>query len=314
MIYFSMSLIIIFYILLFILWTIMGSFSGVIIERGRTWFDWKELPRIFGGRSYCPGCVEKETWWKEVSADEALKLQKKYTLKWRQLIPLVGWLIQWGKCYRCKSPIPVRYMWYEIVMWLAFVAVAYFLPWFSLEHLLMDGATVYSFLFRLWIMRASVGIITADFLRYELNVWLWLFLLLRIVWRELSWVLWNIFLPWLIWLIVLTGIFALIYWFGKRYVKKKFGQDGEGFGQGDVMMAMIVGLLFPFVIGKGWRVAGVQLTMMYLIVSSVLWMVFRWLRLIIAKNSDNTIPFLPAMMVGFVLLLVWGEILVGMLG
>ena len=82
-------------------------------------------------------------------SEEIKQLQKKYTLKWWQLIPLVGWLIQGGKCYRCKSSIPVWYMFYEIVMGLAFVSVAYFLPGFSLENLVSDGVTIYYFLFRL---------------------------------------------------------------------------------------------------------------------------------------------------------------------
>jgi leader peptidase (prepilin peptidase)/N-methyltransferase len=72
---------------LFILGTIFGSFLNVVILRyktGETVFG-----RQLGGRSACPRCGKK--------------------LLWRELIPIVSFIIQLGKCRNCKRPISWQY-------------------------------------------------------------------------------------------------------------------------------------------------------------------------------------------------------------
>jgi hypothetical protein len=39
-------------------------------------------------------------------------------------------------------------------------------------------------------------------------------------------------------------VFASIYYLGKRYAKIRFGTAQEAFGQGDVMLAPLLGYLF----------------------------------------------------------------------
>ena len=315
-----MILYIIFYTLLFILWAIMWSFCGVIIERGRWGFDFDRLGEILLGRSYCPGCIANEVWWKKIDTDksgwkseEKMKLEKKYTLTRWQLIPLVGWLIQWGKCFRCKNKIPARYMWFEILMWTAFVLTAMVLPNFSLRTFLTDaGVSFWTLLFRLVVAWAAVGIFIADILWYELNVRLRLFLLTWIVWWEIFGV--PVFIgDGLLWMAVLAVIFLGIYRFARRYVLMVFDQIGEGFGFGDVMMAVIIGLLFPLLVEWVFRVEQVQMVLIYLVVSSIVGMTFRALRFIVTKDKDSMMPFLPSMMIGFVLLMLRGDIIVGWL-
>lgn len=84
------------YIILFILWLCFWSFSTVLISRWRSWKWW-----IMMGRSECPHC--------------------NHTLTAFELIPLLSWLFQWGRCKSCKTPIPIYYPVSEVVMWSIFV-------------------------------------------------------------------------------------------------------------------------------------------------------------------------------------------------
>jgi prepilin signal peptidase PulO-like enzyme (type II secretory pathway) len=58
-----------------------------------------------GGRSYCPHC--------------------KRTLRWFELVPLASFIMQGGKCRRCKAPIGFHYPIAELISGLVFA----FVPW-----------------------------------------------------------------------------------------------------------------------------------------------------------------------------------------
>ena len=90
-------------IFIFLFGTIIGSFLNVIIYRlntGRT---------IAKGRSMCMSCGRN--------------------LRWYELIPVLSFIIQCGKCRRCKSPISCQYPIVEFFIGLVFVLIAFkFLP------------------------------------------------------------------------------------------------------------------------------------------------------------------------------------------
>jgi len=101
--------------------------------------------------------------------------------------------------------------------------------------------------FWLLVNWAFWGIIIADFFWYELNVYLRLFLVFWIVGRgafgkimPFEWM----FLRGVAW----TAIFGCIWRASKRYVRTKLKVDGEGIGEGDIMIALVIGLLFPFLV------------------------------------------------------------------
>ena len=281
-----MDLTIFWYTLLFFLGMIMWSFAGVVMERGRGGFEFDRLQDIFLGRSYCIWCNKTLTVW--------------------QLVPLFWWLFQWWKCFRCKSNIPVWYLLFEMMMWWVFMLVAFSLPWFSMDALLTMWVGWQPLLFWILLAWSGVAIIAADFLRYELNVWFWLFAMIWIVAWEFTWGIWS-FVSGFTWLLVLVGLFGLIYWYGRRYVKRKFGEDGEGIGEWDVMIAMAIGLLMQFIPGITDWISGVQMVFIYLVVSSLLWMLFWLVRYLFARNDASVLPFLPAMIVGYVFLLSYWE-------
>ena len=82
----------------FVFGTIIGSFLGVVVWRMGT-------GQGFGGRSMCLSCNR--------------------TLAWYELVPVVSFLMQRGKCRTCKTSIPAGDFWIEIATGLAFTGIAW---------------------------------------------------------------------------------------------------------------------------------------------------------------------------------------------
>lgn len=75
--------------LIFIFGLALGSFLNVLIDR---------LPNgesIWWGRSHCDHC--------------------KKTLRWYELIPILSWIIQGGKCRRCRKSLSIQYPLIELI-------------------------------------------------------------------------------------------------------------------------------------------------------------------------------------------------------
>jgi leader peptidase (prepilin peptidase) / N-methyltransferase len=82
---------------LFILGLLVGSFANVLIDR---------LPRgesIWWGRSHCDYC--------------------KKTLQWYELIPVISFVLQGGRCKRCHKKLSIQYPLVEIITGIGFAAV-----------------------------------------------------------------------------------------------------------------------------------------------------------------------------------------------
>lgn len=93
----SLDLMILFKLAVFILGLCVGSFLNVLIYR---------LPKNLGfvkGRSFCPKC--------------------KHKLSWFDNIPLLSFLFLKGKCRYCKKPISIRYPLVEVVTGLLTVLI-----------------------------------------------------------------------------------------------------------------------------------------------------------------------------------------------
>ena len=104
-------------VVFFILGSIMGSFYQVIGER---------LPKgesvIYPKYSYCPNCKKR--------------------LKWYELIPIFSYIVQLGKCRKCKSKISPMHLFIEIVTGALF-AVSYYS--FGISYDLIISLTLVSF-------------------------------------------------------------------------------------------------------------------------------------------------------------------------
>ncbi len=85
-------------IIIFLFGTIIGSFLNVVIFRFNT-------QRGLGGRSACANCNKK--------------------LEAHELIPVVSYILQGGKCKKCKSKISVQYPIVELLSGLIFALLFY---------------------------------------------------------------------------------------------------------------------------------------------------------------------------------------------
>lgn len=278
-------MLIFFYLILFFLWAVFGSFGGVIIERGRWWFARGEWGKVFGGRSYCPSC--------------------KHTLTRWQLIPLGGWLLQKGKCFRCNLSIPAWYLWEELVMGMVFVVTWRTIVWFD-TTLLVDTHVTMQLLFWLVVNWWLVLLLLADLLWYELNLYVRIILMVAIACFQVFGGIgdWQMMI---IGGLVLSCLFYGIYLGAARRQTAKQGEFTEWFGLGDVWMAGLVGSLVGVVFPEWTILLWIQLVLLYLVLSSSLGIVFRWARNVLTKNQEDQMPFLPAMIVAIRLIVIFQD-------
>ena len=94
------------YFFLFIFGLAIGSFLNVVSLRYRPEQKLLDL-KIIGGRSACPHCQK--------------------TLRWYELIPLLSFIVQFGKCRSCGQRLSLQYPLVEILTGLIFVFVPYLL-------------------------------------------------------------------------------------------------------------------------------------------------------------------------------------------
>jgi len=110
--------------IIFILGLVIGSFLNVVVFRS------KNIETIAKGRSHCPSCGK--------------------VLCWYELIPIVSFLLQLGKCSKCKNKISLQYPIVEF-----FTGVAFLLVWqFYLSEQIFQSSILfwcYTMLVLFWI-------------------------------------------------------------------------------------------------------------------------------------------------------------------
>lgn len=107
-----------FYLILFIIGTVFGSFYTLALHR---------IPKrqdIIHTPSHCPNCNHK--------------------LGFLDLIPIVSYLFLKGKCRYCKEKINLRYLILEMISGMLFVLIA-FLMQYQIENL--NGVTILHYCF-----------------------------------------------------------------------------------------------------------------------------------------------------------------------
>ena len=139
--------------LLFIFGLVIGSFLNVVSLR----YDGDHFvldPRVIGGRSHCPSCGR--------------------TLRWFELVPLVSFLIQGGRCRRCRSHLSIQYPIVEFISGLLFVFVPLRTGGFLASPFAWCSPALWTLAF-LTLLLASVIDIRTGIIPDELNVALGIF-------------------------------------------------------------------------------------------------------------------------------------------
>ncbi|MCX6823622.1 MAG: prepilin peptidase [candidate division SR1 bacterium] len=251
---------------------IFGSLGSVMMTRFSDGITRTKLRGFFFGRSQCPDC--------------------KHILKAKNLVPVVSYLVQGGKCAYCKKKISRIYPVLEILCAIVFLITYFLLKDFGMETLV----------FGLLMNRFLILLLVYDLQTYELHM------VLRILLTTLG-VVANINISggsdgnFLMSTIMFGMTFFLIYVFAKRYVQMRFKKHEEGFGQGDVFLAVSIGLLFPIVLWFQHLSFSLMLLaktlILFVILSSIIGLIGTGGAYLITKKARKIIPFFPAMIIAF---------------
>lgn len=134
-------------VILFIFGLIVGSFLNVV---GLRWNSGISL----GGRSFCGTCGK--------------------TLRWHELIPVLSYFWQGGRCSKCRSKISPQYPLVELWTALIFVTVPYiYLPVFcifivitiyDLRHKIIPDSLVYTAILLSFLLRIIIPSTAGDWI------------------------------------------------------------------------------------------------------------------------------------------------------
>ena len=230
---------------------IIAIFGGAILGSFTTMLVWRlhhDEPGIVAGRSKCPKCNK--------------------TLGALQLVPVLSWLFQFGKCHNCKSKIPVFYPLVELI----FIAcgVIFVQKFYPTSPLILAlGLLLVFFALILWVYDTKF---------FEVD-------------RRISWPAIAIALAWAIangfWQSALIGgaigfsLFAVQYFYSK----------GKWVGAGDMELGLFMGLAL------GWEHTIAALFLAYIIGSLIAIPLLFWGK----KNMKSQLPMgaflIPAMLI-----------------
>ena len=281
------------YIILFFFGLAVGSFLNVVSLRykpERNVFS----PDILGGRSHCPHC--------------------KKTLRWFELIPLISFILERGRCLSCDKKISIQYPLIEALSGIIFVTVPFYLQYFyGIKNLFYLGqplwsfyglATVWIVVFLVWLLMTlidmrlyiipnelnlSLGIlgVLIIFIKSFASSWLQPFHSSFIEQYEL------LFSPFQqIWTNHLFGAVLSSLFF---YTLYKFSK-GRAMGGGDVKLALASGLVL------GWPDIGLSLALAF-IFGGIFGVVLLLNR---KKTMKDKLPFAPIFILGMVVTIFFG--------
>jgi prepilin signal peptidase PulO-like enzyme (type II secretory pathway) len=272
-----------------ILWLLFWSLGSVLLIRLSEKVDRETIKGILRWRSKCPHCGA--------------------TLKARNLIPLLSFLLQRGKCDQCKHSISRLYPILEIGSAIIFVV----------SFLVFQEMWVWIIIFWCVVNRLCFLLIAYDVMKYELHVPLRIILIIVLITGSVFGLWWTVTQALASLWFFAVG-YGIIYLWAKRYARMRYGAS-EWFGQWDLYLGAAIGLWVPFILKYNfiarWRSWLVNIFLLFIILSSIIWIILRIILKVILhrypklmKNNVSPlfqgrllIPFIPAMILAFWLLL-----------
>lgn len=234
---------------IFIFGLIVGSFLNCIIYR------MEQKKSFLKGRSYCPNC--------------------KHTLSWKDLIPILSFMMLKGKCRYCGKRISIQYPIVELAAGLLFLLISSFGITISFLYLLIiSSLLIIIFIYDLkhYIIPDSIifSAIIITFLYYVLHK--------PGLWQNINQV----------YAAIGASLFFLLIYLASR---------GKWLGFGDVKLAFFMGLFlgFPRII--------VALFFSYLI-GAIIGIILILLK---KKGLKSEVPFGPFLIIGTYIALFWGS-------
>jgi prepilin signal peptidase PulO-like enzyme (type II secretory pathway) len=277
---------------------VFGSFGSVIFYRLWDWPTKETWKWFLVWRSECPKCH--------------------HTLKARNLVPIFSRLFQWWKCEYCKAPISRFYPFLEITTVIIFLSVFFLLLkyWISGHNIWLFEGYIYTIFITIsaWLLRL---IFLYDIKTYELHITATVFLAVITLFFTLFF--WTNKLDILLWTWIFTLIFLWIYYGSKIYVKEKYKKDAEWFWLWDVIIAPILWAWLVFFLQPNWIFEWCYLVCLFIILSSLVGLLYFGVELLIKyfftkkKRSkkpywfENVVPFLPSMIIWFILEIILRE-------
>lgn len=195
-----------FYLFLAFLGLVVGSFLGMLSYR---------LPRGLSiiGRSFCDKCKKNIPWYKN--------------------IPVVYYLLSWGRCGTCGARIHWRYPIIELTTSIAFVSTSYL--WLPPQAGNPNFGDVFSLLFFILLTTFYISLIIIDLesqiLPDEILLGLAFLLLLYLLLSPSPTLFIN----------VLSGFSVFVFFLFLHIITR-----GRGMGFGDVKMVFVLGSLLGF--------------------------------------------------------------------
>lgn len=242
-------------LLIFIIGTILGSFYLVVGTR----LPLKE--NIITGRSRCDSC--------------------KTELKWYELIPMISFVIQQGKCRTCKKNISIEHLLWELLTGILFlIGYLYF------------GLTL-KFCIYLIIVSVSIIIFVSDFkymiiLDSPLIIGSILIIIIRYFEIGLKDTFYSIICG-----ITLFGVMYFIKFIGDKLYKR------ESLGGGDIKLSFLIGLTL------GYPYIGIRMSLISLIFSAFLALPYAIGSLYL--NKKNELPYGPFLISSMAIIFIFIE-------
>ncbi len=246
----------------------VGSFLNSVIYR-------LDLPARASARSYCPYC--------------------KKTLSWFELIPLMSFILQKGKCRHCRKPISLQYPLVELATGILFVLCG----WYFFGPGPTSLGLVISTVFWLFVVSCLIIIFVYDLKHYIIpNQIVYSGIIIAFLY-QLQFSIFNfqfsVNFQFPIFNYLLAGLIAGGFFFAIILISR-----GRWMGMGDVKLAVFMGLIL------GWPNILVALFGSFLIGAfvSVILIIFK------KKTLKSEIPFGPFLAGATLIVIFWGNILI----